>query len=67
MRSRELAERIGITEQNVALLKSGKVRGFRFDTLARICAVLECPPGDILTFVSGEEDQGAPEDRPSED
>jgi putative transcriptional regulator len=49
MRSKELAERIGITEQNVSLLKSGKVRGVRFDTLARICE-LECQPGDILEF-----------------
>ena len=40
MRSKELSERIGITEQNVSLLKSGKVKGIRFDTLARICAVL---------------------------
>jgi len=48
MRSKELAERIGISEQNVSLLKSGKVKGVRFDTLDRICAVLECQPGDIL-------------------
>ena len=48
MRSRELSERIGITEQNVSLLKSGKVKGIRFDTLAAICAVLDCQPGDIL-------------------
>lgn len=51
MRSKELAERIGITEQNVSLLKSGKVKGIRFETLARICAVLECQPGDLLEFV----------------
>ena len=50
MRSRELAERIGITEQNLSLLKSGKVRGVRFDTLARICAVLQCQPGDLLVY-----------------
>jgi putative transcriptional regulator len=42
MRSKELAERIGITEQNVSLLKSGKVKGVRFDTLAAICETLEC-------------------------
>lgn len=48
MRSRELAELVGITEQNISLLKSGKVRGIRFDTLARICEVLDCQPGDIL-------------------
>ncbi len=50
MRSKELAERIGLTEQNVSLLKSGKVRGVRFDTLARICEALDCQPGDILEF-----------------
>ena len=50
MRSRELAERIGITEPNVSLLKSGKVKGIRFDTLEKICEVLECQPGDILEF-----------------
>jgi putative transcriptional regulator len=48
MRSRELAERIGITEQNLSLLKSGKVKGIRFETLAAICDVLECQPGDLL-------------------
>jgi putative transcriptional regulator len=50
MRSKELAERIGITEQNVSVLKSGKVRGVRFDTLERICAALDCQPGDILEY-----------------
>lgn len=53
MRSRELAERIGITEQNVSLLKSGKVKGIRFETLERICAVLDCQPGDILEWRAG--------------
>ncbi len=48
MRSRELAERIGITEQNLSLLKSGKVKGIRFETLAAICSALDCQPGDIL-------------------
>lgn len=50
MRSRELAEAVGITEQNISLLKSGKVRGVRFDTLARICEVLQCQPGDLLEY-----------------
>lgn len=54
MRSKELAERIGITEQNVSLLKSGKVRGVRFETLERICRELECQPGDLLTFEPGD-------------
>jgi putative transcriptional regulator len=57
MRSRELAERVGITEQNISLLKSGKVRGVRFDTLVRICAALECQPGDLLEYRPGPEDE----------
>ncbi|WP_420332797.1 helix-turn-helix domain-containing protein [Roseibium sp.] len=55
MRSKELAERIGITEQNVSLLKSGKVKGVRFDTLEKICEALDCQPGDILVFERDEE------------
>lgn len=50
MRSKELAERIGITEQNVSLLKSGKVKGVRFDTLEKICAALDCQPGELLEY-----------------
>ncbi len=53
MRSKELAERIGITEQNVSLLKSGKVKGVRFDTLERICEALQCQPGDVLEYQPG--------------
>ena len=60
MRSRELAERVGITEQNISLLKSGKVRGVRFDTLAAICEVLACQPGDLLEYRPG--DAPAPAD-----
>ena len=55
MRSRELAERVGITEQNLSLLKSGKVRGVRFETLAAICEALQCQPGELLEFVPGDE------------
>jgi putative transcriptional regulator len=50
MRSKELAERIGITEANLSLLKSGKVKGVRFETLERICNALHCQPGDLLEF-----------------
>jgi putative transcriptional regulator len=52
MRSKELAERIGITEANLSLLKSGKVKGVRFETLAAICAALDCQPGDLLEYRS---------------
>lgn len=55
MRSRELAERVGITEQNLSLLKSGRVRGVRFETLARICAALGCQPGDLLEYLPGDD------------
>jgi putative transcriptional regulator len=50
MKSRELADRIGITEQNLSLLKSGKVKGIRFDTLSAICRELECQPADLLEY-----------------
>ena len=50
VRSRELAEHVGITEANLSLLKSGKVKGVRFETLAAICAYLSCKPGDILDY-----------------
>lgn len=52
MRSRDLAAAVGITEVNISLLKSGKVKGVRFETLERICEVLQCQPGDILEFVN---------------
>ena len=51
-RSKELAEAIGITEQNLSLLKNGKVKGIRLDTLEKICAFLDCQPGDILEYVA---------------
>lgn len=55
MRSKELAVIIGITEANLSLLKSGKVKGVRFDTLDAICRALDCQPGDILEHV-GDDD-----------
>ncbi|WP_455349744.1 helix-turn-helix domain-containing protein [Kiloniella litopenaei] len=50
MRSNELAALVGITVQNLSLLKSGKVKGIRFNTLQKICEVLDCKPGDILDY-----------------
>ncbi len=50
MRSKELAEAVGITEANLSLLKSGKVKGVRFSTLEKICEILDCQPGDLLEF-----------------
>jgi putative transcriptional regulator len=50
MKSKELAAMIDITEQNLSLLKSGKVKGIRFSTLEAICAALGCQPGDIIEY-----------------
>ena len=53
-RSKDLAEAIGITEANLSLLKSGKVKGVRFATLEAICRELACQPGDLLEYVPDE-------------
>jgi putative transcriptional regulator len=53
VKSKELAAYVGITEQNLSLLKSGKVKGIRFSTLDKICERLACQPGDIIRYVPG--------------
>jgi putative transcriptional regulator len=53
MRSKELAAHIGITEANLSLFKSSKVKGVRFETLDKICAVLECQPGNLQEYRAG--------------
>ena len=50
MKSRDLAQAIDLSETNLSLLKSGKVKGIRFDTLEKLCAALDCQPGDLLAF-----------------
>lgn len=50
IKSKDLAEEVGISVQNISLLKSGKVKGIRFNTLDAICRHLDCQPGDILEF-----------------
>lgn len=52
MQSKELAEKLGITPANLSILKTGKAKGIRFDTLEAICKILDCQPGDILEYVS---------------
>ena len=51
IKSKDLAEAIGITEANMSLLKQGKVKGVRFDTLEKICEHLNCQPGDLLVWI----------------
>ena len=53
MRSKELAEIIGITTANLSILKSGKAKAVRFSTLEAICKALECQPADILEYIEG--------------
>lgn len=54
MQSKELAEILGITAANLSILKTGKAKGIRFETLEAICKALNCQPGDILEFVPEE-------------
>lgn len=53
VKSKDLARHIGITEQNLSIIKLGKAKGIRFETLAKICTFLDCQPGDILECVEG--------------
>jgi len=50
MKLQDLADRVGITVQNLSILKTGKAKAIRFSTLENICECLECQPGDILEF-----------------
>jgi putative transcriptional regulator len=57
IKAKDLAERIGITEANLSLLRTGKVKGVRFETLAKLCEALDCKPGDLLDSDTGGADQ----------
>jgi putative transcriptional regulator len=57
MRLNSLSEKVGITPQNLSVLKTGKARAIRFTTLEKLCAVLDCQPGDLLAFERSEENQ----------
>jgi len=50
VKSKDLAQAVGITEQNISLIKTGKIKGLRLATLDAICRFLECQPGDILEY-----------------
>lgn len=62
VKSKRLADHVGITEANLSLLKSGKVKGIRFSTLESICEFLQCQPGDLLEYVPSD-DRSAEEKR----
>ena len=56
VRAKQIAETIGVSETHLSLFRSGKVKGVRFSTLAKLCAALECQPGDLLRYVEGAEE-----------
>jgi putative transcriptional regulator len=60
MTARDLAAEIGLSETQLSLFRSGKVKGIRFSTLARLCKALDCRPGDLLDYDPGEEEDGPP-------
>jgi putative transcriptional regulator len=62
MRARDVAEQIGLSETQLSLLRTGKVRGMRFNTLSKLCLVLDCAPGDILDYDRDETDLRANDD-----
>ena len=66
VKSKDLAAYAGITEANLSLLKHGKVKGVRFGTLARICAYLDCQPGDLLVYLPEKEEGGEEEEEARE-
>ena len=62
MRARQVAATIGVSETHLSLFRSGKVRGVRFATLAKLCAVLDCQPGDLLVYEPSHEHDATAED-----
>lgn len=62
MKAKQLAALIGVSETHLSLFRSGKVRGVRFSTLARLCAALNCQPGDLLVYAHDETDLSAVDD-----
>jgi putative transcriptional regulator len=59
MRLNTVAERVGITAQNLSILKTGKAKAIRFSTLEKLCEILECQPGDLLEYRDGDQTRGS--------
>jgi putative transcriptional regulator len=62
VRAKDLAARVGISETQMSLLRTGKVKGMRFETLAKLCLLLECQPGDIMEYEANAADLGMESD-----
>ncbi len=57
LRAKQVAEMIGVSETHLSLFRSGKVRGVRFSTLAKLCAALDCQPGELIAYEPGPEEE----------
>ncbi|WP_298125032.1 helix-turn-helix transcriptional regulator [Brevundimonas sp.] len=64
LKARDLAQEVGLSETQLSLFRSGKVKGIRFRTLARLCAALKCRPGDLLDYAFDAADLEAAADEP---
>ena len=64
MKARELAAAVGLSETQLSLFRSSKVKGIRFRTLAKLCVVLECTPGELLGYEFAAEDLAHDDDQP---
>lgn len=62
LKARDLAQEVGLSETQLSLFRSGKVKGIRFRTLARLCAALDCKPGDLLGYDFDPDDLAPAED-----
>ena len=62
LKAKQVAALIGVSETHLSLFRSGKVRGVRFSTLAKLCAALDCQPGDLLAYQASPEDLALPDD-----
>jgi putative transcriptional regulator len=62
LKAKQIAAQIGVSETHLSLFRSGKVRGVRFSTLAKLCAALECQPGDLIVYEPDEADLSAADD-----
>ena len=62
LKARDLAQQVGLSETQLSLFRSGKVKGIRFRTLARLCAALDCRPGDLLDYDYDPDDTALPDD-----
>ena len=62
LKAKDLAQTVGLSETQLSLFRSGKVKGIRFRTLARLCAALECAPGDLLGYDFDPTDLDGPDD-----